>query len=112
MLQNEGTCNYNADYGQPFQIVPCICTEGWNGDFCENDIDACVQGSCDSQVLCIDIPPSGLARFPDGYICGSCPAGMLGDGTSCYGMSIHTAQILILTFTSILIVFALNTTIT
>ena len=39
-----------------------------------------------SGVECTDVPVSQMDTYPDGFICGSCPIGLVGDGQSCEGI--------------------------
>jgi len=48
--------------------VPCNCPDSRQGEFCEN----C---NCYPDVTC----------DPESRHCGTCPAGLKGDGTKCYG---------------------------
>ena len=36
-------------------------------------------------VECTDVPVSQMDTYPDGFICGNCPIGLVGDGQSCEG---------------------------
>ena len=54
---------------------------GWEGRYCENDLDGCSELTCFEGVQCYDVqaPESGA-------ICGSCPDGYVGDGEKCAGI--------------------------
>lgn len=83
--QNGGNCSQPDNLnGDRFQVMSCTCGSGYTGKLCESDIDACdVNGPpCFPGVNCTDLPPPhGI----DGYICGPCPAGYAGNGSSCTG---------------------------
>ena len=55
-------------------------SSGWEGDFCEADVDGCANFDCFMGVDCVDIPAPGV-----GAMCGPCPQGYLGDGSKCAG---------------------------
>lgn len=62
----------------------CVCDEGWAGDTCEDNYNACQDDPCYIEVPCFDDEPPS-----DGFRCGPCPPGLTGDGEKCYGMYIH-----------------------
>ena len=83
---NEGTCikptNENDDR---FNVMSCMCSSGYTGRYCENDIDACRvnMNPCYPGVECKDLPaPANIS----GYECGPCPSGFSGKGDSCQGI--------------------------
>ncbi|XP_043922135.1 von Willebrand factor D and EGF domain-containing protein [Protopterus annectens] len=53
----------------------CECTTGLRGKNCQEDIDECKTNPCFAGVICSNTFGS--------YQCGSCPAGMKGDGKIC-----------------------------
>ena len=86
-------------------IMNCLCTEGWHichsclcslislpfanahhsafdGDFCEEDRNGCLDVVCYEGVDCLDVPAPGV-----GAKCGPCPPGLTGNGSKCFGMS-------------------------
>ena len=98
--QNGGTCDpstantlfYSTNnlliYGE------CTCQPGFEGAFCQSAISYCSQYPCFEGVNCTDNYTSHTA------VCGPCPAGLIGDGSKCYGMifsSILTCMQFILT---------------
>ena len=84
-LQNGGKCNFAVDSAQTLTVVPCECAPGYGGDFCQLDIDGCADQPCFSGVLCTDVAAPDLSSHPDGFLCGTCPVGLSGDGSSCIG---------------------------
>jgi hypothetical protein len=50
----------------------CTCTDGWEGDVCDKDVDECEANQCDSLTEC--------TNTLGGYACTDCPAGYTGDG--------------------------------
>jgi len=52
--ENGGTCNWDATSVDAWYIVPCDCTSGWTGDFCDEDIDGCAENPCFT--ACSDVP--------------------------------------------------------
>ena len=62
----------------------CNCTGiGYQGYFCENDINECVtnNGGCHKDAICTNTPGS--------FNC-SCKSGFLGDGINCVGNSLFS----------------------
>ncbi len=53
---------------------------GWEGKFCEADVDGCANFDCFMSVDCVDVPAPGV-----GAMCGPCPKGYRGDGSKCAG---------------------------
>jgi hypothetical protein len=83
--QNGGNCTQPDNLsGDRFQVMSCTCGSGYTGKLCESNLDACdVNGPpCFPGVNCTDLPPP---KGVDGYICGPCPAGYGGNGSSCTG---------------------------
>lgn len=66
--------------------MPCQCSSGYTGKFCEADIDACAinLNPCYPGVKCRDHPAPANET---GYECGSCPNGFTGQGDSCQGVN-------------------------
>ncbi|KAI0239341.1 Mucin-like protein [Lamellibrachia satsuma] len=81
--ENGGKCNFAVDSAQTLTVVPCECALGYGGDFCQLDIDGCADQPCFSGVLCTDVAAPDLSSHPDGFLCGTCPIGLSGDGSSC-----------------------------
>ncbi|KAI8498003.1 hypothetical protein Bbelb_239470, partial [Branchiostoma belcheri] len=82
---NNGTCNWEATLAERsngFAVASCDCLLGFDGDECETDTDGCSVTPCYPGVSCTDAP-APLAADSAGYMCGACPAGMVGDGQSC-----------------------------
>ena len=81
--QNNGECDFTEFVGDntgPFRVVACNCTDEFEGTFCETEIlDACADDPCYENVTC------NTTRNPYGFRCGPCPAGLTGDGQSCFG---------------------------
>ena len=61
----------------PFYIYP----SAFDGEFCEEDRNGCLDVVCYEGVDCLDIPAPGL-----GADCGPCPPGLTGNGSKCFGM--------------------------
>ena len=92
---NQGTCVASADGEDSensidededrFQILPCVCKDGYTGSFCQDDLDACAVDfqPCYPGVDCTDLPPPANIS---GFQCGPCPDGFTGDGQNCQGI--------------------------
>ncbi|KAJ8038780.1 Mucin-like protein [Holothuria leucospilota] len=87
--QNNGTCQediFTVDsniIANKFAVATCACTEGWAGDFCEDDFNACLDDPCFPGITCFDneAPLTGN-RCGDG----TCPEGLIGDGFKCFDL--------------------------
>nr|XP_054762089.1 mucin-like protein [Lytechinus pictus] len=86
--ENDGECDFESQAeGQDlnangFAVVTCNCTNGWSGDHCDVDYDACEgSGPCYEGVICYDEPPSS----DEEYRCGPCPPQLTGNGSICFG---------------------------
>ena len=91
---NQGTClppgdendedNDVDNNGERFNILQCVCQNGYTGTFCEADLDACDENfqPCYPGVQCIDLKPPAN---DSGFECGSCPSGLTGNGVQCTG---------------------------
>ncbi|XP_062901651.1 uncharacterized protein LOC134345238 [Mobula hypostoma] len=69
-----GECNYNSTTritGSSVYLTACICKDGFTGLSCQSPVDTCQALTCFTGVNCSS---SG---------CGSCPAGLSGDGIQC-----------------------------
>jgi hypothetical protein len=54
---------------------------GYEGRYCEADINGCLELACFENVDCTDNPAP-----LEGGICGPCPSGYTGDGSKCLGV--------------------------
>lgn len=90
--ENDLSNNANSTV-KKFQLLPCVCRNGYTGIFCEEDLDACEENSqpCYPGVQCKDLPPPANKS---GFICGSCPSGFTGNGAECIGMRYCLTNIL------------------
>lgn len=91
--QNQGICTSpqeeNADdnddsSGDRFNILSCVCQNGYTGSLCDADLDACEENfqPCFPGVDCNDLPPPANET---GFQCDPCPSGYSGDGIQCLG---------------------------
>jgi hypothetical protein len=69
--------------------MACSCGDGYTGQYCETDVDACVANldPCYPGVTCTDLPPP--ANMTNGYKCGPCPSGYTGSGANCTGIELY-----------------------
>ncbi|XP_078349239.1 mucin-like protein [Oculina patagonica] len=84
---NQGTCipvdeNDVDSSGGRFNILSCVCQNGYTGTFCDADLDACEENfqPCYPGVECIDLK---APANESGFECGSCPVGLTGNGVEC-----------------------------
>jgi hypothetical protein len=84
-VEIDGCVNHECANGSTCQDEPppssgytCVCTSGWEGTLCDQDINGCATTPCFPGVTCTDVPAPGT-----GFTCGACPAGYAGDGETC-----------------------------
>ncbi len=71
-----------------------LCTaSGWEGEFCEDDVDGCANFDCFMGVDCVDVPAPG-----EGAMCGPCPQGYRGDGSKCAGKTPSNMYCIIISY--------------
>ncbi|CAI8034372.1 Mucin-like protein (Fragment) [Geodia barretti] len=78
--QNGGTCTSQGatSISDLLVILNCICSPAWEGPYCEEDVDGCLEYACIDGVECFDAPAPG-----QGATCGPCPVGYTADGEKC-----------------------------
>lgn len=82
---NNGKCDFNKTTSASsarVRAASCLCTDAYDGQHCDQDRDGCKAAfqPCFSGATCAD------RKAPlSGYICGGCPVGFSGDGSSCFG---------------------------
>jgi fibulin 1/2 len=79
-LHLNATCvDASEDGGENrFIIQDCHCGLGWEGPYCDKDIDGCEEINCFEGVECIDNPPPSI-----GAKCGPCPNGTVYSDNKC-----------------------------
>ncbi|XP_064388044.1 uncharacterized protein LOC135336225 isoform X3 [Halichondria panicea] len=78
MNSSDCTIEGIADTTASSIVLNCECSEAWMGEFCEEDVDGCMEFMCFDDVACTDVPAPGV-----GAACGMCPDGYVGDGEKC-----------------------------
>ncbi|KAI8480944.1 hypothetical protein Bbelb_413170 [Branchiostoma belcheri] len=87
--RNNGSCHTTSAIDpalvsddERFVRLDCACQDGFSGEQCETDLDACAVNfnPCFPGVNCTDLPPPAGV---DGFECGDCPPGYEGNGTIC-----------------------------
>ncbi|XP_036946841.1 von Willebrand factor D and EGF domain-containing protein isoform X2 [Acanthopagrus latus] len=110
--QHGGSCVTDVNFPAGSGKYLCVCPEGKQGDFCDEDVDECLSAPC-SVGRCINTASGYRCECPAGlrgitcledinecerkpcfqgvqcfnsfgsYGCGPCPKGMMGNGTAC-----------------------------
>ncbi|KAK2163653.1 hypothetical protein NP493_1450g01005 [Ridgeia piscesae] len=78
-------CDYSQTWNKTglFAYAGCKCPQGYDGPFCEQDLDGCANKPCYGK--CTDRTPQEVTATIDKkqYQCAPCPSGMEGNGESC-----------------------------
>ncbi|KAI0233186.1 Mucin-like protein [Lamellibrachia satsuma] len=72
---------------QTFRIVQCNCSTGWEGDFCELDLDGCQDNPCTEGTNCTDVTPAEQVASGKSYNCSACPEGTEDDEGICLSIN-------------------------
>ena len=56
-----------VDHGQPVGAPLCACTPGFEGEYCEREVNECLSGPCESGGVCVDHVDSYVCRCPRGF---------------------------------------------
>ena len=67
----------------------CTIYTAFDGEFCEEDRNGCIDVVCSEGVDCFDVPAPGM-----GAECGPCPPGLTGNGSKCFGTSLRPVNFL------------------
>ena len=49
-----GRCHYNLDIAENQERRQCHCFGGFQGDYCDTDIDECALNICRNEAICIN----------------------------------------------------------
>ncbi|KAK2181108.1 hypothetical protein NP493_410g01020 [Ridgeia piscesae] len=66
-----------------FAVVQCNCSTGWEGDFCELDLDGCQDNPCTGGTNCTDLTPEEQMISGLSFNCSECPKGTEDDDGIC-----------------------------
>ncbi|KAK2165542.1 hypothetical protein NP493_1362g01013 [Ridgeia piscesae] len=70
---------------QPFRVVQCNCSTGWEGDHCESDYDGCQDNPCTEGTNCTDVTPEVELSTGKLFNCSQCPEGTEENEGTCLG---------------------------
>ncbi|KAI0208521.1 hypothetical protein LSAT2_006799 [Lamellibrachia satsuma] len=66
-----------------FAVVQCNCSTGWEGDYCELDMDGCQDNPCTGGTNCTDLTPEEQVVSGVSFNCSECPTGTEDDDGIC-----------------------------
>ncbi|CAH2248026.1 serine-rich adhesin for platelets-like [Pelobates cultripes] len=81
---NGGVCDYDKAIlrsekkNSKFMTAACNCSDSWDGEFCTENFNACLDNHCFNTSSCVDNP-----ALVNGFQCSPCPSGLSGDGIKC-----------------------------
>uniref|UniRef100_A0A8W8MTE0 Uncharacterized protein n=2 Tax=Magallana gigas TaxID=29159 RepID=A0A8W8MTE0_MAGGI len=83
---NHGNCDFDnlPSSGETgFHKIVCDCDQGYTGDNCESEVDACLEMPCSLNRQCTDLSPEEESVLGRGYNCSACPPGYDTSDDSC-----------------------------